>query len=808
MKRLKKTPIALSLAHIALLSGGAAMAQDATAPAAVDNGQIESIVVTATKRDTILQDTPLAITAYSQDTLTNNQVKDLASLTTMVPSLLVEQHGDSGGVHVYIRGVGSANHTELGDPAVAFYVDGVYSPRPQGATALMYDLNHVEVSRGPQGTLNGRNSTAGAVSLVSAMPNTSKFSGSAGVTIGDYHHFQTQAVVNIPFSDTVAFRLAAIQDKHDGYVDFRQGSNVVPGTAKYGAGDQLGVRGSLLWKMTPDLKATFIADYFRDTGAGNVYLSAEPAPGQDLRSALIDTPGTLDQSIMTYKGKLEYKPSETLAASYLGGWSRYQRQNANDADAGLFPGFKSENRTEWAQFDSYSHELQLRSDGDGPFQWVGGVFFFGEKNKVRFDIDRSQISQATLDQDIAAGSVVYVTPTVGQYASAMSFIQGDRQLKSKAAFSQVSQDIGAFKLTAGARYTKDHKFDVGGQNWACPNWPANAPWGSTVLTPDQAAQLVTPGGGLSNTHNIGPGGVITVANCGNTPGDNTADLSYKQWTWLGRVEYKAAKDVLIFGSVTTGFHSPAIGDGGATTKPEKLTSYELGFKSDLLDRRLSFNIDGFVMKYKDKLESQVVNSVLANFNAAGATVKGIETEWTWRATKTDRLTGNATWLQAKYDDFMSCDVDVARASGLTCGSTAPNVNVGGSVMKHAPKFSGTFQYEHDFAVARGLVTPRLSAHLESESFVGAGAFNTEVPGHPGVKTQKGYGTLDVSLRYQPFSKAYTVEAFVQNATDRAVKLDVIELCTDTGMPCQPTQSIYGAFYNAPRTAGVRVSAKF
>jgi len=147
---------------------------------------------------------------------------------------------------------------------------------------------------------------------------------------------------------------------------------------------------------------------------------------------------------------------------------------------------------------------------------VAGLFLFNEKNKVRFDIDRSQISQAAVQQDIANGAVIFVQPTVGQYASSMSFIQGDRQLKSKAVFGQVSQQVtDTLKLTAGARYTKDHKFDIGGKNWACPNWPANTPLGTTVLTADQLRQLVTPGTGLANTHNIGPGGAITAASCGN-----------------------------------------------------------------------------------------------------------------------------------------------------------------------------------------------------------------------------------------------------------------------------------------------------
>lgn len=806
MKHLKKTAIALALANLVLASSISSAAETAApaapaAPAASDDPQ--RIVVSATRRDTMLQDTPLAITAYTQETLANNQVKDLASLVSLVPSLLVEQHGDSGGVHVYLRGVGSANHTELGDPAVAFYIDGIYLPRPQGATALMYDLSRVEVARGPQGTLNGRNSTAGSVSLVSGAPSTSKVFGSASVTMGNYRHHQVQAMVNLPLGEDVALRVATIKDTQDGTVDFRKGSNVLPGAAKYGAVNQDGLRASLLWNVTPDLKATLIADYFKDTGAGNVYLQAEPGP-QKLRSALIDTPGTLDQQIMAYKAKLQYKPSESTQIQYLGSWSRYERKNANDADAGLMPGFKAENRTEWSTFDSNSNELQFRSDTSDPFQWIVGAFLFNEKNKIRFDIDRSAISLATLNQSIANNAVIFVQPTVGQYASAMSFIQPDRELKSKSVFFNVSQELGPqTKVTGGMRYTKDDKSDVGGRNWACPNWPNPGVFGA----PTAANELVTPGAGLVNTHNIGPGGVIDATTCGRDyQNTNDATLSYSKLTYLVRGEYKLDKDSLLFASVTTGFHSPAMGDGGATTKPESLTSYELGYKADLLGNMLSLNIDAFVMKYKDKLESQVVNNVLANFNAAGATVKGIEAEFAFRPTKQTRITGNATYLKAVYDSFLSCDTDSARANGQSCGSTAPLVNVGGSVMKHAPKFATTVQFEQDFPTGSGTLTPRASLHYEAESFIGTGAFSQDVPGHPGVKNQAAYSTVDLSLRFAPTSKAYTLEAFVNNATDKAVKLDVNDLCGD--LACTAKQQLFGAFYNAPRTMGARVSVKF
>ena len=154
-----------------------------------------------------------------------------------------------GGVHVYLRGVGSANHTELGDPAVAFHVDEVYSPRPQGATVLMYDVSSVEVLRGPQGTLFGRNSTAGTVNIVTAKPETDEFDAYADVTVGDYDRFGTRGMVNVPISETFALRAAVATENRDGFVDFQPRSSAV-GSRKYGAMDQEAVRVTALWEAS------------------------------------------------------------------------------------------------------------------------------------------------------------------------------------------------------------------------------------------------------------------------------------------------------------------------------------------------------------------------------------------------------------------------------------------------------------------------------------------------------------------------------------------------------------------------------
>ena len=283
----------VAAAVLALLAAAPALAQ--TSPAPAEGGDTQRVTVTATKRQTTVQDTPLAVTAFGQRDLDKAQVKDLSTLQALVPNLTVEQHGDSGGVHVFLRGIGSTNHTELGDPAVAFHVDGIYSPRPQGATALMFDLASVEVARGPQGTLFGRNATAGSVNLVTAKPKLGDASGFVGFVVGDRNRLAVQGAMNLPLSDTAALRLAAISDQQDGWVDFQPRSNVQPGAKKYGATAQTGMRATLLWVPVAGVSTTTALEYYRDAGAGQISLMQTPRAGQKWNSALVDTPGHLDQ---------------------------------------------------------------------------------------------------------------------------------------------------------------------------------------------------------------------------------------------------------------------------------------------------------------------------------------------------------------------------------------------------------------------------------------------------------------------------------------------------------------------------------
>lgn len=759
----------------------------ATAPA-VAQGSAETITITATKRLTQVQDTPLAVTAFSGRELEKAQVKDLATMQALVPNLTVEQHGDSGGVHVFLRGVGSTNHTELGDPAVAFHVDGVYSPRPQGATTLMFDLASVEVARGPQGTLFGRNATAGSVNLITAKPKLGgDTSGQASVVFGDRNRLAVQAAMNLPLSDSAAVRVAAISDQQDGWVEFQPRSNVMPGAEKYGATNQVGLRATLAWNPGDSVQTTTALEYYRDHGAGNISLMQTPRAGQKWNSALVDTPGVLDQDNTQLRTRVDWQLAQNVGLTYVGSLSRMTRQNASDNDAGTSPGFKQEHRTEWSRFDSTTHELNLKSTDGGAFEWIAGLFSIHEDNRIRFDIDISSTAVPA-----GNGPIVVVPTAPGDTAWAMSFIQPKRTLDSNALFGQATfRPSQALAFTGGARYTKEKKQDVGGRNWVCPDF------GATLGS----------GGRL-----IGPGGPVDADSCdsayapGTWPGGGANDgkTEDSKTTWLARVEYTPGKDFLLYGTVSTGFKSGGLSDGGRRHLPESLTSYEVGAKMELLDRTLALNLDAFVMKYKDMQVSAIEytgtgQQQLVTSNAAKSTIQGIEAEWSWRLTKDTRFSGNVSWLDAQYDDFVTCD-----SALLDCNLASSVVNLKGDALPHAPKFSTTFALEHDFTFpSGGRLTPRAQVHYQTRTKLGTfGDLDSRYPAgaraFPDARFQKAYGTLDLSLRWEEGKGRWFVEGFVVNAGDEQVKTDVSWV----------TGSTWTSFYHPPRTYGLRAGTKF
>jgi iron complex outermembrane receptor protein len=233
------------LAIIAVALVAPAMAQDF----------LEEIVVTASKRSTTLQDTPIAVTVVSAADLKETQVQDIKDLQFMVPSLRVTQLQSSGNTNFLIRGFGNGANNAGIEPSVGVFIDGVYRSRTASAMADLPNLERIEVLRGPQSTLFGKNASAGVISVVTAKPSFDETTGSASVTVGEYSQIIVKGDINGPLSDNVAFGLSASSNQRDGYYDNLAGGDAL------GEVNRVGVRGQLLFAPSDDFELRLITDW-------------------------------------------------------------------------------------------------------------------------------------------------------------------------------------------------------------------------------------------------------------------------------------------------------------------------------------------------------------------------------------------------------------------------------------------------------------------------------------------------------------------------------------------------------------------
>ncbi|AJR23982.1 MULTISPECIES: TonB-dependent receptor [unclassified Sphingobium] len=792
-----------------------AFAQDA-APQTAQPDYGSDIIVTATRRETTLQSTPIAVSAFGQAQLDRQQVKDVTDLARFVPSLQFNQQGDQSAVLLTLRGIGNDSaYTEVADPEVAIYVDGIYSPRAQGASVLMYDMERVEVLRGPQGTLFGRNATVGALSLISAKPKLGEFGGNVEVVAGNYDRLGVRGAINIPVTDTLAFRVAFVTDRHDGYADFQPAPDV-PGInrsafittgKKYYAADQQSGRVSMLWQPSERFSWNLSAEGFLDNGAPVIGLLQTPRPGTKRWSTLSDTAPDTDRYSVAVRSTMNYDVTDGIQLSYIAGWSRIGGSTQTDADAGALPptgqvdadgndlplGAFGENRTLSSRYDFQSHEVQLKSTGEQAIDWILGAYYSHEKNRIRFDID-----QRNGYRD-------------GTFSWAGSFIQANRQIDSRAVFGQAVWHVSdALRVTGGLRYTSDKKEDIGGRNVTFSGCPATLP--------ADACQ-----GGIFGAYPNATADELAALLPGFSISSNDVKGKWDKLTYLARVDADLAEDVLGYASISTGFKSGNIQDNAGLTDPETLTNYEVGLKSRFLDRRVTLNLAAYYSDFKGYQVNQavtfrddagnVVRSQMITQNAKGAKAYGLEAEMVANLTDSDRLQFSGTLQKTKLEELES--VDGRLYDGGKLSSIA---QLKGNELAHAPRFSATLSYEHDFELASGAkITPRFTTHYETKSWLSyfngdANPFvnpNDPADNMPNRGTngtdwdrQKAYFRSDASIRFVSPDQKYSVEAFVQNIENGKIR-------TGAGSFGAPRYDpVFLSNLQPPRTWGVRARANF
>ena len=810
MSRKRFKPGRRKVATVLGTTSALALAQwvQADTPAGQPSDTLAEVIVTATKRETNVQDTPVADTVFSQSALDESRVSDITDLAKFVPGVEYAQQGDQSGTMITMRGIGNDSaYTELDSPEVSTYINGIYSPRSQGTSSLMYDMDRVEVLRGPQGTLFGHNSTVGVIDLFTARPKLDGFAANAEAYFGNYNATGVRGMINLPVNDVLGFRIAYVTQKHDGYAAYQgipPGLASSPGFSQNGSAglntsvfvtggdgyygeDRKSYRISGLFAPFDSFTWNVSFENYRDTGTPVVPLMQNPRPGEPLWSMLAQFQPYNDRTSNDIRSNMDWKINSYLDLTYLYGNSRLGGNEQEEDDGGLViptsPTTPGNGAVEVAdtvdsQFDSYSNEIQLKYQGDNKVDWIAGLYQFRERNRIRFDINQ------------------YNGYAGGQFNWAGAFIQPDRSQEDKSAFGQAVWHVtDALRLTAGVRDSFDDERDIGGRNVTF-NGCTGAVTNCGPFTYGLSLQQL-----LANNY---------VAS------DNDAYTSSHKVTYLGRVDFDIAPHVLGYFSVGTGYHPGRVEDGGLHDNPETLTNYELGEKATLFDGRVTANTALYFENFQGYQVTSVVTQrnsagdILATqteqVNAQGAKGYGLEFELAAKVTPDDTVQLASSFQHTWMENLETLD---SRLYSLNPADPLANVtNIKGNELPHAPAASATLGYDHSFGLPNGdALVSHVSTHFETMSWLSY--YNERVPigGVSDWDKQTAYSRTELAAIYKgQGDKKYEVEAYVRNLEDHNIKTNAYVYMVQNSSSTLVPYPL--AIYQPPRTYGITFRYRF
>jgi iron complex outermembrane receptor protein len=788
-----------------------------------DPNAVEVVKVTVDRREQNLQKYAGSASAFSGDDLSRVGVTSVRDMAQVNPAL--EIGTQEGNTEIFIRGVGSTNNTELGDPSAATHVDGIYIPRPRGVGSMFFDLERVELNRGPQGTIRGRNATAGSLNIITAKPKLGQFAAEAGVQLGNYAQRLTTAMVNIPLGDTLALRAATFSENRDPF--FHNGGPISTITPAESA-DNLAYRVGLKWVPSSFVTVNIGHDLTRERGTGysganfNGALVAGLLPSEvpDPRSVVYRGPQpsqSLDHWGVHGDVTLDFGP---LLVNYLGSYRDLTYRQITGGNSGVaFPGQVVGNgdldnwSTSWWYSASQSqvHELRILTPDTARLRATLGGFFFYEKQQVTL-------------YNTADNSNTYVG---GEFN--MPYVRG----KSTAGYLDAVFDIFKwFRATGGLRVTQESKdrtglgavwlvdnANPGGQNFRFGTEGFQPAFGARTLypAPGQAfdANAVFLNGvsrfGIRDTLNgfLGPGGPGVFQ-----AGPVSPQLGHYSGTFL---DYRAGVDMdlsptqLLYGTFTTGHTSGGfndnIGNVAPTYKPESLYAFELGSKNELLDHKLRVNAAGFLYIYRDQV-FQIIQQVGVNpnptqpppssavrVNVGKSHIVGVDFDTSYRLPLGLVIGVSGLVMDARFDEGQIFDNRVAY--GPT-GSPTDKVNVKDKHLPRAPTLTVNYSLSQNFRTPIGWFDWIASAQTRSEYFMtvfNGNGIDSQGNVNPSLSdVVPSYTRLDLGVGYtRPDGKA-RLSAFASNVTNVAYMTTFIN---------QPNLNL--RYFNAPRQVGVRLN---
>lgn len=752
-----------STPHVAL-----AQAAPAAQSSQASTAGLGEVVVTAERREQSLQKTAVPVTAVTGRELARRDILNIEQLTQVVPALEAQQ-GTGPYTSVIIRGITTTVVNVFGDPSVAVNLDGVYLARPTSLHGFFYDLDRVEVLKGPQGTLYGRNATGGAINLVSNEP-VYRFGADLSAEYGNYNQFVSSGDLNVPLAQNVAARIAFQTVRHDGY--FSDGT---------GDEDQQAVRFSLRADPTADLHVLLRADYDhendRGQGATAYCSSASPAP-VNYAGQLCPVTGAFFgpspwTSIVTQSQALTPPGFVPLPNTAFNRGDHWGVSNETDwrvlgGTLTFIPAFRSDDVSylspvaggmirELEHSHQTSAELRFASNDQQPLRYIlGGYIFNG----------------ATSGDGIYDAQSAGVNPVQTLGVSDFTY----------AVFGQATWAVTSrFRLVGGLRYTYERK-KTDSQNAIYTYFVPQA----YPLVPSSAFQVF---------------GFSTIGS-----------QSWDQTNWKAGFEFDLAPKSLLYANVSTGFKAGGfyfqpIPGAKDTYDPEKVTAYTAGLKNRFMDDRLQLNLEAFDLEYTGQQIATLLFAQLGpalipyfpNQNAGKARIRGGEAEGQFLLTPNTLVTADVQYLDAKYESL----VYESGVPAPVCPSTfvpPPNgpvfsIDCSGKPELQSPKWALDLSAQQTFPLSNGGdIVFGVNTRHESSRWTNL----TYAP----FTLAPAYWRTNLTLTYDTPGRRYSITGFANNLENKAEPEAI-----GTGLSF-PTIPLIPVTLKPPRTFGVRVSAHF
>lgn len=705
-----------------------------------DGSTLQTVVVSAEKRLTTLDKTPEAVSAISGNRLAEMGAGGIEDVVGLVPN--VSFSTAFGTAKLNIRGIGY----NYGDPGVATYVDGSYVSDLSSANTGLFDLQRVEVLRGPQGALYGRNATGGAVNYVSALPNA-KFQGQASVLFGNHGRQEAEGFVTGALGGSTSARLSFQVKEHDGYtrntIAGQSYGPVIPGfpgTVAPDRVDDLKTKAFRLQTLT-DLGSAgtlrLIAGYHREDDVGSLYAVLPQAAQNSLY--LFGVSPSSDRTVTSSNGQSTLVDATSFQAIYERQFgantltvtaSQRKTRSAFFSDGDATPALVSTTLLSGDSTDR-SIDVHLASDSTATLQWLVGLTY----------LDVKAHASNEFNQKLSLKMFNPLAPAVASVPSSQR-LGGDSSTKSSAAYADLRYALSpALALRAGIRVSRDDK-DV-------------SEFQTNVLT--QVTRTATPSGGWSST----PGNI--------------------------GLEWAPSKDTLVYGKLSHGFKAGAINVGllqPTVVEPETVTSTEIGAKTSFLDRRGALSVALFGSTYKNYQMFQITALSAALINAPKARISGVEAELLLRPIPSLTLGLTVGLMDPTFTEF----------SNTSSRNPAAGVqNLAGKQLINVSKSQASVSA--DWSQSFGAYTATLRGdYVWRDKFYFTEFNDADV-------MQPAFGVLNLSASIRPTAGAWKLYAQVRNATDTMAYTNL----TVSGTPNAGHRT---ASYIAPRTYGVGVQLSF